>query len=180
MAERHTWKVPLTLPLTLQRWKQPEVKRCAPVVGQADRRELRLNLGVLLLTQYSFLYLCNTHTHMQTHALQYICMCITFLVPGILNCNHRSPDDRVYVPPGSQSTMYFPVHFFQEIQSQTISHPVLKIKLQTIKNQPTPLCGSVAHSPLHTWFLAFVILSYKKCYRWRLGFEGSPRNLFTQ
>lgn len=45
--------------------------------------------------------------------------------------------------------MYFPVHFFQETQSQTISHPVMKIKLQSIKKQPTLLYSSVTHFHSH-------------------------------
>ena len=48
--------------------------------------------------------------------------------------------------------MYSPVHFFQETQSQTISHPVMKIKLQSIKKQPTLLYSSVTHFHLHIWF----------------------------
>ena len=48
--------------------------------------------------------------------------------------------------------MYCPVHFFQETQSQTISHPVMKIKLQSIRKQPTLLYSSVTHFYLHIWF----------------------------
>ena len=152
---------------------------------QADRMEQR----VLPSTRHSFLFLCNTqrHTHTHTHTLflspSCMCMhmCITFLVPGILGCNHRCPDDRVYGPPWSRSTTYFPVHFFQETQSQTISHPVLKIKSQTIKNQPTLLYRSVTHFHLHIWFWALGTLSYRNRYRWkRLGFQSNSRSLFNQ